>query len=90
MSDEMRVWCIGPDGTEYYCARSEEEMRAYYISLIGEAEAHEDLEEYFEEVPDSKMDEEFEYDLDGEKIRTTWRKLLEGVKEPTQISSGYC
>lgn len=29
----VRVWQIGTDGTEYYAARSEEEMKAFYFVM---------------------------------------------------------
>ena len=88
MSDKpVRVWQIGPDGTEYYAAHSEEEMIAYYKSLGTDTE-EEDLRDYFEEVTD--LDTEFDFNDDGEKKRTTWRKLAEEQATlPTQISTGY-
>jgi hypothetical protein len=87
MSDTIRVWQIGPDGTEYFAARSEEEMRAYYTLQSDTAE--EDLRDHFEEV--ENMDAEFDFDDDGEKKRMTWRKLAEEHLGclPCQISTGY-
>jgi hypothetical protein len=86
MASEIRVWQIGPDGTEYFAARSEEEMRAYYALLSDTAE--EDLRDYFEEVSD--IDAEFDFNDDGEMKRMTWRKLAEECAElPCQISTGY-
>lgn len=85
----VRVWQIGPDGTEYYAARSEEEMKAYYRQIVGDDEScDEDLRDHFEEVKD--LDAEFDFNDDGEKTRTTWRKLAEDQAHlPTQISTGY-
>lgn len=87
----IRVWQIGPDGTEYYAAHSEEEMKRFYRQLLGprdKAIADDDLSLYFEEVTD--LDEEFDFNDDGEKTKTTWRKLAESSGElPTQISTGY-
>jgi hypothetical protein len=86
MDKSVRVWQIGPDGTEYYSAHSEEEMKKYYRSL-GTDTCEEDLRDHFEEVTD--LDAEFEFDDDGERSRTTWRKLAESMPIPTQISTGY-
>ena len=86
----IRVWCIGPDGTEYYAAHSEEEMRDFYVGLVGKEEAERDLAEHFEEVPQAALDVEFQFDEDGNKIMTTWRKLIDSaITIPTQISTGY-
>lgn len=82
-----RVWCIGSDRTEYFAARSEEEVRTLYIGMVGDEQATEDFEACFLEVTD--YDKEFDFDEDGTKIRTTWRKLLDDVTTPTQVSSGY-
>lgn len=90
MSDEtvIRVWQIGPDGTEYYAARSEEEMRAYYRTLTEPELADEDLKDHLEEV--TELDSEFDFNDDGDVKRTTWRKLAEECGElPCQISTGY-
>jgi hypothetical protein len=87
----IRVWQIGPDGTEYYAAHSEEEMKRYYRNVLGPRDretAEDDLIHHFEEV--ENLDEEFEFDDDGEKATTTWRKLAEsGAALPCQISTGY-
>ena len=88
MSDAIRVWQIGPDGTEYYAAHSEQEMREYYLNIVGREMGEEDLRDYFEEV--TGLDIEFDFNDDGEKKRTTWRKLAEKCDElPCQISTGY-
>jgi hypothetical protein len=89
--EQIRVWQIGPDGTEYYAAHSEEELRAWYVKAVGEKQAAEDFAEFWE-VPASKMDEEFEFNDGGEIRKTTWRKLADEIAVsncPTQISSGY-
>jgi predicted house-cleaning noncanonical NTP pyrophosphatase (MazG superfamily) len=87
MSEPIKVFQIGPDGTEYYAARSEEEMREYYKTLTDTAE--EDLRDYFEEV--TGIDVEFDFNDDGEIKRMTWRKLAEEHSDflPCQISTGY-
>jgi len=90
--EDIRVWCIGPDGTEYYAAHSEAEMRQFYIEMVGKEQAEEDFAADFTEVPSSKLDEEFdELDESGKVIgRTTWRKRIAvETRIPTQIASGY-
>jgi hypothetical protein len=80
----VRVWQIGPDGTEYYAARSEEEMKAYYRLNSDPETCESDLAEEMQEVLD--LDNEFPFDDDGEKVMTTWRKLTESCKTlPCQI-----
>ncbi len=84
---DIMVWQIGPDGTEYYAARSEQEMRDWYKGLSPDT-AEEDLRDHFERVED--IDAEFDFNDDGEMKRTTWRKLAEECTElPCQISTGY-
>jgi hypothetical protein len=89
--ETIRVWQIGPDGTEYFAANSEDEMKQYYRQMLGareKAQADHDLIHHFEEVGD--LDEEFEFDDDGEKRMTTWRRLAQSASElPCQISTGY-
>ena len=86
--NEIHIYRIGSDGTEYYAAHSEEEMRQYYREICGtEDYCEEDLKERFEEVTD--IDTEFDYSEDGKKIKTTWRKLAEASQMPCQISTGY-
>lgn len=84
----IRVWQIGPDRTEYYAAHSEEEMRAYYRLNSDPATCESDLADEMQEV--INLDEEFVFDDDGEKVKTTWRKLAESCGTlPCQISTGY-
>lgn len=84
----IRVWQIGPDGTEYYAAHSEQEMREYYKTLVDEETWTEDLRDYFEEVTD--IDKEFNFNDDGEHRKTTWRQLAqECTALPCQLSTGY-
>jgi hypothetical protein len=84
----IRVWQIGPDGTEYFAAHSEEEMRAYYRLNSDPETCEGDLKDDFQEVSD--LDEEFEFDDDGENKITTWRKLADSATElPCQVSTGY-
>lgn len=87
--EETKIWCIGADRTEYYAAHSEEEMRQFYIGLVGKQQAEEDFEGCFEELAESELDAEFEMEEDGEKRKTTWRKELIGAHIPCQISTGY-
>jgi hypothetical protein len=87
-NESIRVFQIGPDGTEYFAAHSEEEMRAYYRLNSDPDTCESDLADEFQEV--TNLDEEFDFDDDGEKVRTTWRKLAESAsKYPCQISTGY-
>jgi hypothetical protein len=84
----VKVWQIGPDGTEYYAAHSEEEMKKYYREICGSEEhCEEDLREHFEEI--TNLDAEFDFNDEGEKKRMTWRKLAEDQELPCQISTGY-
>lgn len=89
MSEPIRIWCIGDDGTEYYAAHSEEEMRSYMIETLGREEAERSMEERFEEVPDSEMDAPFQFNDDGEMRTTTWRQLAAEGIVPRQVSTGY-
>ena len=85
MSD-VKVFQIGPDGTEYYAARSEEEMREWYKTISDTAE--EDLRDYFEEVTD--IDTKFQFNDDGEVRSVSWRDLaMECAELPCQLSSSY-
>ncbi len=85
MNDKtIRVWQIGPDGTEYYAAHSEEEMREWYKATADNWE--EDLRDHFEE---QDPDAEFDFNDDGVVTRTTWRKLAEEQQLPSQLSTGY-
>ena len=83
----IRIWCIGSDGTEYYAAHSEEEMCKWYIATVGAEMADEDLREYFRELSPEEMDAEVIFG--DERAVTTFRKLAEACELPTQISTGY-
>lgn len=83
------VWQIGGDGTEYYAANSEQELRDFYIGLVGKEQAEEDFTDEFRKLTDSEMDAEFDFNDDGDVRRTTFRKLANDAVLPTQISSGY-
>ena len=86
--DEIHVWQIGPDGTEYYAARSEEEMKDWYRKNSDPEICEDDLRDDFEEV--TNLDQEFDFTADGITRKITWRKLVEDLTElPTQISTGY-
>lgn len=91
MTDKtVRVWCIGPDGTELYAAHSEEELKAYYTKLVGKEQAEADIAESFSELSQSDLDTEIDWvDSCGNKIRTTYRKEAEASLLPTQIATGY-
>lgn len=87
---QVRIWCIGSDGTEYYAAHDEAEMREFYIGMVGKSQAEEDFAACFKEVPDSQLDESFIYYDDEERMRTTWRELIsQKMVIPTQIATGY-
>jgi hypothetical protein len=78
-SVETHVFQIGPDGTEYFAANPEEEVKAFYREIYGSEEhCEEDLREHFEEV--TGIDLEFDFNDDGEMKRTTWRKLAEDCR----------
>jgi len=85
----IRVWQIGPDGTEYFAAHSEDEMKDYYRRTMGIGpETERDLTRHFEEV--ENLDEEFAFNDDGHLTNTTWRTLAESASSlPCQISTGY-
>jgi hypothetical protein len=74
---KARVWCIGASRTEYYAARSEEELREFYAEMAGRKRAEEDFAAYFEEVPESQLNTEIELNEDGMTIKTTWLKLVD-------------
>jgi hypothetical protein len=89
LAGKMRVWCIGSDGTEFWAARSEEEMRECYIAEVGESQAKEDIEDGFDELSDERMDEEFDFNDNGKTVRTTFRKLAEKAEPGSMLSTGY-
>lgn len=83
----IRVFVIGSDGTEVYAAHSVEEMAEWYRKLMGK-DAEEDLGDYFQELTD--IDSEFDFDDDGTKVKTSWRKLAaERHDLPCQLSTAY-
>jgi hypothetical protein len=88
--NEIHIWQIGPDGTEYYAAYSEQEMKTWYRQNADPKTCEDDLRDDFEEITD--LNREFDFTDDGVTRKTTWRELLEGLTEanlPTQISTGY-
>lgn len=88
--EQVRVWCIGSDRTEFYAAYSEEEVRLFLAFLVGQKEAEKQIAEYFEKVPESKMDEEFDFTHDGVPVRTTWRKEVTQYQAiPAQVATSY-
>jgi len=76
LTPKVRVWCIGAENTEYYAAYSEEEMRQFYIEMVGSKHAEEDFAACFEEVPVSELDVEFELVEQGKHVKTSWLKLI--------------
>lgn len=82
----VHVWQIGPDGTEYYAARSEQEMKAWYRQTVG-VDAESDLAEHFEEI--KNLDVKFPYNSDGEVRNVTWRELIAESVLPCQLATGY-
>jgi hypothetical protein len=86
----VRVWCIGPDETEYYAAHDEAELRQMYVEMVGEEQTVEDFAAHYQEVPQSAMDVEFDWtDEDGVRGKTTWRKQINEAYVPCQVSTGY-
>lgn len=86
----VRVWQIGPDGTEYYAATSELEMWEYYVDLVGYTQAREDFDdESTYELEPEEIDSVFTFNDDGELIATSWRQLAEDSVLPAQIGTGY-
>ena len=86
----VRVWCIGPDKTEFYAAHSEGQMREFYIEMVGRKHAEADLAAYFQEVPESELDIEFSLGEEGNAAKTTWRKLIELHEAlPAQIKTAF-
>ena len=87
---KVRVWCIGPDQTEYYAAHSFKELRNFYVELVGEEQTKEDFKAHCKEVSQSCLDDEFKFNREGETITTTWCELIEECDSlPNQISTGY-
>lgn len=86
----VRIWCIGPDGTEYFAAHSRKELIKMYIEMVGREQQEEDFAAHCEEVPQSCLDDEFDWtDEEGRKVKTTWRKQIECALIPGQISTSY-
>lgn len=84
----INLWRIGEE-SEIFAAHSEQEVREYYSKLAGKY-ADEGLQSLFEKIPDSELDSEFDFYDDGEKRRTTLRKLAADIAIiPTQICSSY-
>lgn len=84
----VNLWRIG-EYSEVYAAHSEKEMLDYFLKLVGAEEAIEAVASMFERVSDNELDVEFEFDNDGERTRTTWRKLAADMDVPCQVSSSY-
>jgi hypothetical protein len=86
----VRVWCIGSEKTEYYAAHSEEEMRQFYIEMVGKKHAEEDMAAWFQEVPESELDTEFDLGEEGNHVKTTWQKLIQLHETiPAQIKTAF-
>ena len=84
----VRVWNIGPDGTEYYAARSEQELRDMYLLMVGEKQASEDFaDDSFRELTASELNAVFTNAETDEPL--TLRQIAERSALPTQICSGY-
>ena len=85
----ISLWRIGEE-SEIFAAYSEEQVRDYYIKLVGNKEADEAFGCLFEKIPETEMDAEFDFNDDGDKSRTTLRKLATGMAiVPTQVCSSY-
>lgn len=84
---EVKVWSVGED-SELYAAKYEQELRAYLEETLGKEDAAEAFAAHFEEVTD--LDEEREYDDDGQKKWLSYRQLIAmNGPVPTQISTSY-
>lgn len=87
---KVRVWCIGPDKTEFYAAHSEEQMREFYLEMVGRKHAEADFAAYFQEVPESELDTEFDLGGEGNPVKMTWRKLIQLHETiPAQIKTAF-
>lgn len=88
---QIHVYLIGSDGTEYYAASSEQQMRDWYAKTVGDDSVEEDLREHFEEV--TEIDAKFPFNDDGEMRETSWRELAQEMRQaghwPCQLSTGY-
>jgi hypothetical protein len=82
----IRVFCIGPDGTEMYAGSSRQDVEDYYAAQL----AAEVFDDEIRELSDVEIDAEHS-DTEGPAGSTfTFRKLAQEATEwPTQISSGY-
>ncbi|MDR3793510.1 MAG: hypothetical protein P4L03_09020 [Terracidiphilus sp.] len=89
LKPRIRVWCIGAEKTEYYAAYSEEDLRQFYIEMVGSKQAEDDFAACFEEVPEPELDRVFELAEEGTHVKTTWLKLI-GLHEsfPALIRTG--
>lgn len=89
-SRPVRVWCIGPDQTEYFAAHDEVELRQMYVDMVGEEQTNEDFSAHYEEVPQSAMDALLDWtDEEGRRIKITWRQIINEAYVPCQVSTGY-
>lgn len=88
--EDLKVWSIG-ENTELYAAHSEEEVKKYYRELVGDEEAEEAFADHFELVAEGEsLDEEAEYDCDGEKKMVSFRQLIQmNGPVPTMVSTSY-
>jgi hypothetical protein len=76
LKPRVRVWCIGAEKTEYYAAYSEENIRQFYIEMVGSKQAENDFAACFEEVPEQELNQSFELAGEGTHVKTTWLKLI--------------
>lgn len=81
----VRAWHIGEYG-EVYAAHSEEEIKAYYIGLVGRQQADEDFESEFRELTDEEMRAEV---TDADGVSWSWLSIAQTVNLPEQIGTLY-
>ena len=85
---EIRVFCIGIDGTEIFAGSSEAAVRRYYEGQIGKEAAAEDFKNDFSELSNAEIMKPRTDSETGKRF--TYYKLAESATEwPTQICSGY-
>lgn len=90
MNEDIKVWSIGED-SELFAGHSEEEVKRFYTTLVGEDDALQAIEDHFELVAEGEsLNDEHEYNCDGAKRMLSFRQLIELCGSmPMQISTSY-
>ena len=87
--DKKKVCSIGEE-SELFAARSEKEVREFYVELVGQDDAAEAFESDFTE---RDLAEEWEFDFDGVRKTMTLAELLRDIHAhtamPNQVSTSY-